>query len=134
MNSRRQVDTDGEVPFTHPNPKLYHAVFPTIRKTDNYPKNGAFVKVTLGEPGDRDHIGYARILARETFDLGYLLSDPFFLFDTGRAQYSSAKEVLQSFYQTELTEDTEFTVLWLRWVVDGPPSGLFGSDGGETDE
>jgi len=94
--------------------KLDRAVFPTLRRRTQA-EEGALVEVRVGDPGDRQPIGIAEVLARERVRLEEL-SDELLVHDTGRAPRDAALYHLNGYYQNDLEPDENVYLHWCQWV------------------
>lgn len=108
--------TDGTLPFSDTEyDKLDHAVFPTIRRRDKYGDVGDVNTIEHGEYGDREVIGRAEIIAKETITLADL-NDQFFCFDTQSANPENAYKSISKFYRNPIEPTEELTLYWNKWV------------------
>ena len=106
----------GTLPFSDTDyDKLNHAVFPTLRRRDKYGSVGDVNTITHGSKGNRDELGQAEIIAKETVTLEEL-NWQFFKFDTQSETLEGAFESINSFYQNPIERDEELTLYWNRWV------------------
>lgn len=106
----------GTLPFSSTDyDKLKHDVFPTIRRRDQYGDIGDVNTVVAGPRGKRQTLGQAEIIAKETATLKEL-NNQFLMFDTNTTDYSSAIELINSFYRDEIGENEELTIYWNRWT------------------
>jgi hypothetical protein len=108
--------TDGTLPFSKTDyDKLHRAVFPTIRRRDKYGDVGDVNTITHGQRGDRDVIGTAEIIAKETATLDDLRG-PFLRFDTQSDTDDEAVTSINKFYRDPIGEDEPLTLYWSRWT------------------
>jgi len=108
--------TDGTLPFSETEyDKLNHAVFPTLRRRDKYGDVGDVNTVVHGPRGERDELGAAEVVAKETVTLEELNAQ-FFQFDTQSESWDAAYESINKFYQKDIQRDEELTLYWNRWV------------------
>jgi len=108
--------SNNTLPFSHSDyDKLTHPVFPTIRRRDKYGDVGTINDVEVGDYGNREVIGQAEIIAKETVTLDDL-SDELFMWDTDSESVSEATESINEFYQNPIEPDEELTMYWNKWV------------------
>lgn len=116
-----ELRTDGgvrDLPFTHEYTKLQRDVFPTIRRRKQADV-GALCQVRVGEPGDRQPIGVAKLVALEQLPL-VAIPTALLAYDTDvEAEHPDAREraldELNQFYQNPLRDDEEVYLHWCRW-------------------
>lgn len=108
--------TDGTLPFSDTDySKLDRKVFPTIRRRDKYGDVGDVNDITHGPVGNRETIGRAEIVAKETVTLEEL-SDQFLMRDTESMSASESVISINSFYSKPIGSDEGLTLYWNRWV------------------
>lgn len=108
--------TDGTLPFSETEyDKLDRAVFPTIRRRDKYGEVGDVNTITHGLQGDRDVIGKAEVIAKETVTLEELRG-PFLRFDTQSDTDAQAVESINEFYRDPIGKVEPLTLYWNKWV------------------
>lgn len=108
--------TDGTLPFSDTDyDKLHRAVFPTIRRRDKYGVVGDVNTIVHGEQGDREELGDAEIIAKETVTLAEI-EGPFLRFDTQSDTDDEAYTSINKFYRKPIQRDEELTLYWNRWV------------------
>jgi hypothetical protein len=108
--------TNGTLPFSDTDyDKLKHPVFPTIRRRDKYGDIGDVNTVTHGESGNRDELGRALIVGKETVTIK-TMPEALFLWDTESDTFEDAYESINKFYQTPIAMDEELTMYWNKWV------------------
>jgi hypothetical protein len=104
------------LPFSHTDyDKLDRAVFPTVRRRDKYGDVGDVNTVRVGEYGDREAVGTAEIIAKETVPLEELMG-PFLRFDTQSDTDAEALDTINEFYRNPIEMDEELTLYWNQWV------------------
>jgi hypothetical protein len=120
-----EVQDDIELPFSSHYWKHDLSVFPTIRRRDQYGDEGDVVAVTVGDYGEREEVGEAKIVAKEQITI-IDLPTPFLAFDTNTRiedpgdTRDEAKASLNSFYENPIDNTGEWlTLYWLRWVDGG---------------
>lgn len=108
--------SDGTLPFSDADySKLNHAVFPTIRRRDKYGNVGDVNTITHGPKRDREKLGEAEVIAKETITIEEL-NNQFFKFDTQTETLEGALSSINKFYQNPIELDEELTLYWNRWV------------------
>jgi len=108
--------SDGTLPFsTTDYDKLDRAVFPTIRRRDKYGDVGDVNTVVAGPRGDREPLGEAEIIAKETVAVRDI-KGPFFWFDTQSSSNGEAYKSINKFYRNDIEPDEELTLYWNKWV------------------
>lgn len=111
--------TNGTLPFSATEyDKLNHAVFPTLRRRDKYGDVGDVNTVVHGPRGDRDELGKAEIIAKETVTIAEL-NHQFFQFDTQSESFDAAYESINKFYQNPIGRTEDLTLYWNRWANHG---------------
>jgi len=104
------------LPFSHTDyDKLERDVFPTVRRRDNFGEIGDTNTVRVGEYGDREVVGTAEIIAKETATLHELMG-PFLQFDTQSDTDAEALDTINEFYRNPIAMDEELTLYWNKWV------------------
>jgi len=103
------------LPFTHHYDKLDREIFPTVRRRDKFGSVGTINAVEVGARGNREVIGGAKIIAKETVTLVDLMG-PFIRFDTQSDTDAEALATINEFYRNPITMDEELTLYWNRWV------------------
>lgn len=103
--------------------KLDRAIFPTVRRRDKYGDVGDVRPVEYGPRGDREVIGRAEVLAKETVALTDLMG-PFLRFDTQSDTDAAAVDSINEFYRNPIDSDEDLTLYWNGWVerADGGPT------------
>jgi len=108
--------SDGVLPFSDTEyDKLDRAVFPTLRRRDKYGEVGDVNTIEHGPQQNREVIGRAEIIAKETVTLGEL-NNQFVKFDTQTETVEGAFKAINQFYKNRITSDEELTLYWNRWV------------------
>ena len=95
--------------------KLDRKVFPTIRRRDKYGDIGTINEIRAGRRGNRDSLGKAEIIAKETITIEEIRG-PFFQWDTNVDDDKLAYESINRFYQNPIEKDEPLTLYWNRWV------------------
>ena len=115
----------GMLPFSKHYAKHERAVFPTIRRRDKFGNFGDFVIVVAGPRNDRERIGLAKIIEKETVTLADLPT-PLLCYDCDVLELDTAFDVreearnhLDSFYRMGIEEDEDLTLYWLQWMAGG---------------
>lgn len=116
------TNTQTVLPFSDkPYRKLDRDVFPTLRRRDQYGDRGDVVIVEHGPTYDREVIGQARIVAKETVMIEELPT-AFLAYDTnvsaercGPTSRHKAHDSINSFYQNPIEPDERITLYWLLW-------------------
>ena len=103
------------LPFSHAYGKLNRSVFPTIRRRDKFGSVGDLVSVTLGERGNRENVGVAEIIGKES-ERWDALSDRFVTYDTDTENREGATKTINSFYRHPISDDEHLTIYWCKWV------------------
>jgi hypothetical protein len=106
------------LPFSHTDyDKLDRKVFPTVRRRDKFGDVGDINTVRVGARWDREDVGEAIIIAKETVTLQEL-TGPFIQFDTQSETTARALETINEFYRNPIEMDEELTLYWNKWVND----------------
>lgn len=111
--------TRDTLPFESRKPysKLQFRVFPTIRRDDTHGDVGDINEITHGPDGNREALGMAEVIAKETICLtDDRFTDNFFKFDTEAESWDHAYESLCGFYDTAIEPSEELTLYWNLWV------------------
>lgn len=110
--------TDGVLPFSDVEySKLQYSVFPTLRRRDKYGDVGDTNTITHGPKGDREELGTARIVAKETVCMeDERFTDAFFKFDTESESWDEAYDSINRFYTKLIEPDEELTLYWSCWT------------------